>query len=80
MSITEFRQANCNRNCNSSLHGLADVFTWRVNIPHPALNVRLMNCNSPCDAALQEYTPSIIECALTERKPAHTNVIFAYPA
>lgn len=80
VTITEFRMANCNSNCNAALHGLADVFTWRANIPHPALNVRLANCNSPCDVALQEYTPSTIECALTERKPAHTNVIFAYPA
>lgn len=78
VSISEFRRFTCNSNCNDALYGPGDVFAWRVNIPHPALNARLFNCNSPCDAALQEYTPSPIECALTKRKPAHTNVIFSY--
>jgi uncharacterized protein YmfQ (DUF2313 family) len=80
VTITEFKRFTCNSNCNDALYSSADLFMWRVNIPHPALNVRRFNCNSPCDAALQSYTPSVIECALRERKPAHTNVIFAYTA
>ncbi len=78
VTITEFKRMTCNSNCNSALYSLADVFTWRANIPHAALNVRLMNCNSNCNSALQQYTPSTIECAFKERKPAHTSVIFAY--
>jgi uncharacterized protein YmfQ (DUF2313 family) len=80
VTITEFRRFTCNSNCNDALCGPGDVFAWRVNIPHPAQDVRWFNCNSPCTAALQEYTPSLIECALTERKPAETNVLFSYAA
>lgn len=80
VTITEFRRANCNSNCNSALYTRSDLFTWRVNIPRPALNARWANCQSNCNDALQMYTPSVIECALTERKPAHTHVIFAYAA
>jgi uncharacterized protein YmfQ (DUF2313 family) len=78
VSITEFKRFKCNSACNAPLNGAGDVFTWRVNIPHPALNARSFNCNSPCDTALQQYTPSLIECALKKRKPAHTSVIFSY--
>lgn len=82
VTITEFGQAGftANSNCNLALCSTADRFVWRVNIPRPALNARLMTCNSDCVSALQEYTPSVIECAFNRRKPAHTTVIFAYQA
>ena len=80
VTISEFKSFTCNSNCNAALLSLADRFVWRVNIPRAALNARLMNCNSPCTVALQQYSPSVIECAFKERKPAHTNVIFAYAA
>lgn len=78
VTITEFKRFTCTSNCNQAVISQADLFAWRVNIPRAALNPRVMNCNSPCNAALQQYTPSVIECAFKERKPAHTNVIFAY--
>lgn len=77
-TVTEFRPANCNSNCNSALNSQQDIFTWRVNIPRPAQFVRPANCNSNCNSALQMYKPSLIECLFNERKPAHTKVIFAY--
>lgn len=77
-TISEFRPMNCNDNCNSSLNSQADRFFWRLNVPHAAANARFMNCNDSCNSALQTYTPSLIECPITERKPAHTNVLFAY--
>ncbi|MGA0569656.1 YmfQ family protein [Variovorax sp. VNK109] len=77
-TITEFRPMNCNDDCNDALYSEADRFFWRVNVPHPAANARPMNCNDDCNDALQYYTPSLIECPITERKPAHTNVLFAY--
>lgn len=80
ITITEFKRFTCNSDCNDSVTSEADLFAWRVNIPREELNARLMNCNSPCNAALQQYTPSVIECAFNGRKPAHTNVIFAYVA
>jgi uncharacterized protein YmfQ (DUF2313 family) len=80
VTITEFKRFTCMSSCNDALYSQNDRFVWRVNSPRPTLSARLFSCNSPCDAALQEYTPSVIECALLERKPAHTNVIFAYAA
>jgi len=77
-TVTEFRPMNCNDDCNDALFSDADRFYWRVNIPHAPNNTRAMNCNDDCNDALQLYTPSLIECPLSERKPAHTNVIFAY--
>ena len=78
VTISEFRQMNCNDDCNDALYSQADEFTWRVNVPHPALNVHVMNCNDDCNDALQTYAASLAECPITERKPAHTTVIFAY--
>jgi uncharacterized protein YmfQ (DUF2313 family) len=73
-----FRPTTCDATCNAALVSEADAFTWRVNIPRAALNVQIMNCDDGCDSALQSYEPSLIECPLQEKKPAHTNVIFAY--
>jgi uncharacterized protein YmfQ (DUF2313 family) len=39
---------------------------------------RPMNCNDNCNSALQVYTPSLAECPIRERKPAHTQVLFTY--
>lgn len=80
VTISEFKRFTCTSNCNQAVISQADLFAWRVNIPRAALNPRVMTCNSPCNVALQAYTPSVIECAFKERKPAHTNVIFAYAA
>ena len=78
VGITEFKRFTCASQCDYALNGEADLFAWRVDIPHPALNARFMNCTSPSNAALQMYTPSVIECAFSRRKPAHTNVLFSY--
>lgn len=78
VTISEFQQATCNSDCNSTLNSQADEFVWRANIPHAALNARWATCESDCNSSLQEYTPSLIECAFKERKPAHTTVIFSY--
>lgn len=79
ITITDgFRPMTCNDDCNDALYSQADRFVWRVNVPHPAANVRPMNCNDDCNDALQMYALSLAECPLSERKPAHTTVIFAY--
>lgn len=78
VTIDEFRQMNCNDDCNDALYSQADEFTWRVNVPHGVADFRLMNCNDDCNDALQMFTPNLIECPINERKPAHTNVIFSY--
>lgn len=78
VTITEFRPMNCNDDCNDSLISEGDSFTWRFNIPHGAEDQRPMNCNDNCNAALDMFQPSLIECPIRERKPGHTQVIFAY--
>lgn len=75
-----FRAFTCQSACDEPLYSISDIFTWIVNIPRAALNVRPFDANSACDSALQEYEPSLIECAFRERKPAHTTVLFAYAA
>lgn len=77
-TISQFRPMNCNSNCNSALHSPQDIFTWRVNIPHPPLELRLGNCNSNCNSALQMYKPSVIEFLFNRRKRADTLVVFTY--
>jgi len=76
--IDEFRQANCNSNCNAALHSLADAFTWRVNFRRAASGNRPGNCNDTCNDAVYLVEPALAECPIQERKPAHTKVIFAY--
>ncbi|MDH4449215.1 MAG: DUF2313 domain-containing protein [Rhodoferax sp.] len=78
VTITEFKRFTCNSTCNDALRSDADCFVWQVNIPHGAQNIQIFNCNSPCDSSLQSYSASVIECAFKERRPAHTDVIFAY--
>lgn len=78
VTITEFRRFTCNSSCNDALYSDPDRYYWRVNFPHPANNARFMNCNDHCNSPLQQYQPSLAECPISERKPAHTNVIFSY--
>jgi len=78
VTITEFRQMTCNDHCNDALYSQADEFVWRVNFPRPADTVRPMNCSDDCNDALQMHSLSLAECPITERKPAHTTVLFAY--
>lgn len=79
-TITEFRPMNCNDDCNDALISQQDRFTWRVNIPRALGGERPMNCNDDCNDPLDLSVASLIECPITERKPAHTNVLFAYQA
>jgi uncharacterized protein YmfQ (DUF2313 family) len=77
-TITEFRQATCNSHCNDALYSQADEFAWRLNVPIAAAATRPANCNDHCNVALQIYKPNLVECPISGRKPAHTNVLFAY--
>jgi uncharacterized protein YmfQ (DUF2313 family) len=77
-TITEFQQATCNSNCNDALYGESDEFAWRFNVNAVAAATRVANCNDNCNDALQIYTPNLVECPISARKPAHTHVLFAY--
>eukprot|EP00456_Euglypha_rotunda_P071462 TRINITY_DN6390_c0_g1_i2.p1 TRINITY_DN6390_c0_g1~~TRINITY_DN6390_c0_g1_i2.p1 ORF type:complete len:223 (-),score=42.00 TRINITY_DN6390_c0_g1_i2:395-1063(-) len=73
-----FRPMNCGDNCQRPLYSDADRYVWYVLFNHPAANARPMNCSDDCSDALQSYTPSLAECPINERKPAHTTVLYAY--
>lgn len=73
-----FRPMTCNDDCNDALNSIADMFTWRVNIPRQATAVSVMTCNDDCNDSLATFALSLAECPINERKPAHTQVVFAY--
>lgn len=51
---------------------------WRVNIPRAVGATRPMNCNDNCNSALLIFKHSLIEGPISDRRPAHTTVQFAY--
>ena len=77
-TITEFRPANCNDHCNSPLWAQSARFTWQVTFPRSVISGRMAHCNDHCNSPLQRWERSAAECPITERKPAHTEVVFAY--
>jgi hypothetical protein len=79
-TITEFRPMHCNSDCNDALWSEADIFTWRMNIPHSNAGARPMNCNDDCNDPLDLGGESPFACPIRERSPAHTTVLFAYSA
>jgi uncharacterized protein YmfQ (DUF2313 family) len=78
VTVNEFRAMNCNDTCNSAVGSEGDRFFWSVNFPRPATGLAPLNCNDTCNDAMQTYTPSLAECPIRERKPAHTQVLFTY--
>lgn len=78
VTVKEFRPMNCNDTSNSALGSSGDRFFWNVNFPRAPTNLAPFNCNNDCNDAMQTYTPSLAECPIRERKPAHTQVIFTY--
>lgn len=54
------------------------VFTWRVNGP-PVPVIRFRAGQSAAGEPLASWGNGPLECRFNQLKPAHTNVIFAYP-
>lgn len=79
-TVTELQPMNCNDDCNDALNTPADRFNWRFNVPTASIGARAMNCEDDCSDPLDFYTSSVIECPIRERKPAHTQIYFAYQA
>ena len=78
-TIDEFWMMTCIDDCNAEINSQADLFCWRINLPASIGGLFLMNCKSDCNNALQSWGDEAIECRINNYKPAHTNVIFAYP-
>ena len=79
VTITEFNVLGCDGNCNQALYAEAALFCWQMNIPGGA-GILQASCNSNCDTALQSWGDGALQCRINQLKPAHTTVIFAYPA
>ncbi|OYZ03509.1 MAG: hypothetical protein B7Y42_00590 [Polaromonas sp. 28-63-22] len=77
-TVTEFRPMSCNDDCNDALFSPEDRFNWQFNVPAASVGIRVMDCNDDCNDPLDFFTPSLIECPIRKRRPAHTNVYFAY--
>ncbi len=76
-TITEFKPFTCQSACDAPLLGPQWKFVWRVNIL--ARRIRgFFNAQSPCNAPLQWWTSTPIECVFRRSKPAHTIVQFNY--
>lgn len=51
--------------------------TWQINAPETTIRVFRAGQNTAGDA-LREWGNEQLECAMNGRKPAHTNLLFAY--
>jgi uncharacterized protein YmfQ (DUF2313 family) len=76
-TIDEFRQMTCNDTCNDALNSLDDHYVWKINLPSSG-GVFTANCNSDCNSALATWGNTLLECMISKRKAADTDVIFAY--
>lgn len=77
VTITEYKCANCNSNCNSALYSVADLFVWTLNVLASG-GYFAANCNSNCNSALGSWGYSTLENAIKKDKPAHTVATFNY--
>lgn len=79
-TIEEFTGGmNCNDDCNDALGDIDGYFIWRLNLPASTGGIFVATCNSDCNSFLQSWGDEAIECRVNLLKPAHTQVIFAYP-
>lgn len=76
-TIDEFRPMTCNDTCNDALYSVDDRYVWQISLPSSG-GVFISNCNSDCNSALASWGNELVECAITKRKSADTDVIFAY--
>jgi uncharacterized protein YmfQ (DUF2313 family) len=82
ITIGEYRPFRTWSGCDSFLNTDIEGWphTWMVTILNPgALVVTNMVCTSPCDAFLREWATGALECLFERIKPAHTQIIWAYP-
>lgn len=76
ITITEFRPYTVDSNVNDPLCGIQWIFVWQVNAAQNT--VREFAVNSQVSEALASWGNTLLECAISRLKPAHTKVQFAY--
>ncbi|TCS37495.1 uncharacterized protein YmfQ (DUF2313 family) [Paucimonas lemoignei] len=76
-TITEYRRMTVNSKCDAAINQGGWCYAWRVNVPL-TVNVKVMTCNSSCDAPLARWGDPGLMCVLSQHKPAHTILYISY--
>lgn len=76
-TVTEFRPATCNSDCNAAVFQEDWRPVWRLNLPQDT-GVFHASCNSNCNDPLQSWGDAALECTVRRFKPADTHVLFSY--
>jgi len=77
ITITEFRPFVASSLAGEVISNGTDwMYTWQVNAP--AATVRPFVAGSGAGEALASWGNALLQCAISEDKPAHTHVNFAY--
>jgi uncharacterized protein YmfQ (DUF2313 family) len=78
-TVTEFKPFTTGSACTDAVNGAGWLWTWRLNLP---TSTRIWNftAQSACNEPLRSWGDGALECIVGRLKPAHTHVIFGYPA
>jgi len=76
ITITEFTEHTVGSTVNQPLYGQPWPFWFQVNAP--ADTVRAGTVQSAVNEPLRTWGNALLECAINEDKPAHTQVLYAY--
>lgn len=75
-SVKEFRPMKCSDPCNSRVYSKEWVHAWEMNAPEET--VRTLKCTGACDESLRKWGNELLECIISQFKPAHTLVVHTY--
>lgn len=76
-TITEFEPYTVDLSVDAPIYGADWRFAWRLSAVRP--DVAQFNVESNVDESLGEQGPTTrLECAINQRKPAHTVALFEY--
>lgn len=76
VTITEFVPHDVTLDVGVPIYGELWRFAWQVNAPNNT--VTTADITSGVDEAIRDWGNELLECVLSARSPAHTQVIFAY--
>lgn len=78
ISITEFFPFKAGKNkAGDPVNGSDWLFYWQVNAPEETIK-EFKASRGAAGEALRTWGNEVLECIISEFKPAHTNVIFTY--
>jgi len=76
ITITEFHEHTVDDDVDYPLYGANWQFAWQINAQQNS--VFELTVNDTVDDPLASWSNAPLECSLTQYKPAHTTIIFAY--